>query len=230
MITEKEGNIFNSKCQTLVNTINCVGVMGAGIAFEFRLRYPLMFTKYKGLCEEQKIQIGTLWIYTLNENQKVLNFPTKYDWKNPTKLEYLEKGLKKFVDTYKSKNITSIAFPLLGASHGGLSPEVSMSVMKQFLNKCDIPIEIWKYDSSASDDLFESFKASFQSKNLDQISKQTSISKSTLTKIDKGLSQNRINTVSGLLNLQGIGEKTVEKIFLYMNKKDFSEQKTLFDE
>src|SRR5690606_31440388 len=115
------------------------------------------------------------------ENQKVLNFPTKYDWKNPTKLEYLEKGLKKFVDTYKSKNITSIAFPLLGANHGGLSPEVSMSVMKKFLNKCDIPIEIWKYDSSASDDLFESFKASFQSKNLDQISKQTSISKSTLT-------------------------------------------------
>lgn len=229
MITEKKGNIFNSECQTIVNTINCLGVMGVGIAFEYRLRYPEMYSKYQRLCEQQKIQIGTLWIYSIDASKKILNFPTKYDWKKPTKIEYLEMGLKKFVDTYQSKNITSIAFPLLGASHGGLSSDVSLSIMKQFLTKCDIPIEIWTYDSSANDDLIESFKSKFQSKNIDQLSKHTSIAKSTLSKVEKGLIENRVTTISGLLNLKGIGVRTVKKIFQYMNTEKFNEQKTLFD-
>jgi len=58
-----QGNIFSSPCQTRVNTINCVGVMGTGIALEFKLRYPDMFTKYKQLCEQQQLDIGKLWLY-----------------------------------------------------------------------------------------------------------------------------------------------------------------------
>jgi len=229
MIAEKKGNIFNSKCQTIVNTINCLGVMGAGIAFEFRLRYPEMYAKYKNLCEQKIIQIGTLWIYTINSNKKILNFPTKDDWKKPTKIEYLERGLTKFVDTYRDKNISSIAFPLLGASHGGLSPDVSLSVMKKHLSKCEIPIEIWTYDSSASDELFESFKVKFQSNDLRYLSKRTSIANSTLAKIENGLKEKKISKLSGLLNLQGVGEKTVKKIFQYMNSEPLNEQRTLFD-
>lgn len=229
MIVERTGNIFKSECQTIVNTINCFGVMGAGIAFEFRLRHPEMYEKYKKLCEQKKIQIGTLWIYTVNPNQKILNFPTKDDWKKPTNINYLEKGLEKFINTYSSKNITSIAFPLLGASHGGLSPDVSLTIMKYFLVKCDIPIEIWTYDSSASDDLFESFKVRFQSNDFSLLSKQTSITPSMLAKIENGLKEKRIRTISGLLNLQGIGEKTVERIFQYMHSEPVTEQRTLFE-
>ena len=74
------GNIFTSKCQTIVNTINCVGVMGAGIALECRLRYPEMYKKYVELCENREISIGILWLYK-SEDRWILNFPTKKHWK-----------------------------------------------------------------------------------------------------------------------------------------------------
>lgn len=229
MIIEKKGNIFKTECQTIVNTVNCLGVMGAGIAFEFRLRHPDMYNKYKILCEQEKIQIGTLWIYSISPEKMILNFPTKYDWKKPSKIEYLEKGLEKFMNTYKTKNIKSIAFPLLGSSHGGISPASSLLIMKKYLTDCDIPIEIWTFDSNESDDLFVNFKFKFQNNHLNFLAKQTSINKTTLLKIEKGLLEDKIKTISGLLTFDGVGEKTVEKIFKYLTSTSSNEQKTLFD-
>lgn len=142
MITIVNGDLFNSKAQTIVNTINCVGAMGKGIALEFKKRYPEMYSKYLKLCDEGLIKIGSLWLYKTPEKW-VLNFPTKDDWRNKSKVEYLELGLKKFVTTYKEKGITSIAFPLLGANNGGLNPSLSLDLMKNYLNQCDIPIEIY---------------------------------------------------------------------------------------
>ena len=73
MIIKKTGNIFTTQCQTIVNTINCVGVMGAGIAYEFRLRDPEMFERYKELCQNKTIDIGKLWIYNVNDEDIVFN-------------------------------------------------------------------------------------------------------------------------------------------------------------
>ena len=148
------GNIFNSKLQTIVNTINCVGVMGKGIALVFKLRYPLMFDIYKRYCDEKLIGIGKLWLYNQQPNTPwVLNFPTKYHWKYPSKMEYIEKGLIKFSQTYKEKCITSIAFPLLGTHNGGLEREEVKLLMIKHLSECDIPIEVYDYDPFAPDDL-----------------------------------------------------------------------------
>ena len=155
-----KGNIFNSKAQTIVNTVNCVGVMGKGIALVFKLRYPKMFDLYKDHCKSKLIGIGKLWLYKGEENAPwVLNFPTKFHWKYPSKIEYLEKGLEKFCSSYKDQGITSIAFPLLGSHNGGLNPEIVKELMFKYLSKCDIPIEIYKYDPEAPDDLFEDFKS-----------------------------------------------------------------------
>ena len=80
-----------------------------------------MFEKYKELCQSKMIGIGKLWLYKSEDTpQWVLNFPTKFHWKYPSKMEYLEAGLQKFVDSYEEKGITSIAFPLLGTHNGGL--------------------------------------------------------------------------------------------------------------
>lgn len=138
----ENGSLFESECQTLVNTVNCIGVMGKGIALEFKNRYPSMFKEYRILCNQKKLDIGKLWIYKA-QDKWILNFPTKYDWRMPSRNEYLERGLQKFLDTYKSKGIASIAFPLLGASNGGIDPEVSLGIMKSYLDKCDIPVEIY---------------------------------------------------------------------------------------
>ena len=144
-ITFKKGNIFSSDKQTIVNTINCVGVMGKGVALGFRLRYPEMYEKYRELCKTKQIAIGKLWLYKQSREglQWILNFPTKIHWKYPSKMEYLEAGLQKFVDTYEEKGITSIAFPLLGTHNGGLDKIEVLDTMHSFLEKCSIPIDIY---------------------------------------------------------------------------------------
>lgn len=228
MITILKGNIFTTTCNTIVNTVNCVGVMGAGIAYECRLRYPKMYEKYQKLCNQNLLQIGTLWIYKAN-NKSILSFPTKTDWKQPSKIEYLEKGLQKFVDTYKEKEITSIAFPLLGASHGGLTEEQSLSTMKKYLTQCDIEIEIWHFEPKATDDIFLNYKQHFLSKTANELSKSTGIGINIINKIKDGLNEPKINSMSSLLNVQGIGDRTLEKSFDYIMNYDKIKNTTLFD-
>lgn len=137
------GDLFKSDAQTIVNTVNCVGVMGKGIALEYKKLYPEMYVKYKELCDKKRFNIGQLWLYKTKEKW-VLNFPTKLHWRDPSKLEYLELGLKKFMEEYKNKEIKSIAFPLLGASNGGIDPDVSLQIMRKYLDECDIPVYIYK--------------------------------------------------------------------------------------
>jgi len=142
MIHIVEGDLFTAETQTIVNTINCVGAMGKGIALEFKKRYPDMFLKYKKLCNQGLIQIGKLWVYKAPDKW-ILNFPTKDHWKNNTEIQYLVMGLGKFMKTYKEKGITSIAFPLLGANNGGLDPKLVLDLMVNFLKECDIPVYIY---------------------------------------------------------------------------------------
>jgi O-acetyl-ADP-ribose deacetylase (regulator of RNase III) len=221
MIEVKKGNIFTTECQTIVNTVNCVGVMGAGIALEFKLRYPEMFNKYKIFCDDGLINIGNLWIYTIDNKEilgytKILNFPTKEHWKYPTKKEYLEKGLQKFVDTYASKNIESIAFPLLGASKGGMNENDSIRIMKNYLSKCDIKIEIWHFDPAAKDDVYDEFKSVFMNLSDASIKEKSQLRNDAIKKIKSGLLMDDINSLSGLLKVKGIGATTLEKSFVLL--------------
>ena len=233
MIEIKRGNIFTTKCQTIVNTVNCVGIMGAGIAYEFKLRFPEMFEKYKSFCDNGLIDIGNLWIYKLTKDNNdmyeyILNFPTKKHWKYPSKIEYLEKGLEKFVNTYKEKNISSIAFPLLGASKGGIDETVSISIMRKYLDKIDIPIEIWQFDSNAKDDLYEDFKEKFINLDDNLIKEQSKLRIDLVKKIKSTLLNENINSMSGLLSEKGIGDISLEKSFRFI--KNFEKNnKNLFN-
>ena len=138
-------NIFNTQCQTIVNTVNCVGVMGKGIALEMKNRYPDMFEKYKTFCDNKLIDIGKLWLYKNPDDKWILNFPTKTHWRYGSEYDYIEKGMQKFIETYKDKNITSIAFPMLGCSNGGLNEENVLEIMMKYFSKCDdLIIEIYK--------------------------------------------------------------------------------------
>lgn len=225
MIIEQQGNIFTTKAQTIVNTVNCVGVMGAGIAFEFRLRYPKMYFEYQKFCEEGLIDIGKLWRYRA-EDREILAFPTKKDWRYPSKEAYLHKGLEKFVATYRSLGIESIAFPILGADKGGIEEERALEIMYEYLGQCDIEVEIWHFDPTAKDDKYEAFKALLETLENEVICKESGISSSILAKIKQGLENPSINSLSGLLRLKGVGEKSLEKLFGYVESK--SNEVTLF--
>jgi O-acetyl-ADP-ribose deacetylase (regulator of RNase III) len=149
MLTYVKGNLFDSPAKVLVNTVNTVGVMGKGIAKTFKEIFPEMFARYVELCESKRFDVGNLWLYR-TDNKWVLNFPTKKHWRNPSKLEYIEAGLEKFVATYSEQSITSIAFPQLGCGNGELGWEEVEPLMMRYLRPLPINIFIYLYDRDAN--------------------------------------------------------------------------------
>lgn len=212
------GNIFTTMCQTIVNTVNCVGVMGAGIALECRLRYPAMYQQYAGLCKDGKIDIGTLWIYKASDRW-VLNFPTKQHWKYPTKEEYLHAGLRKFMDTFEAKGVESIAFPVLGAQNGGLDAARSVEIMESYLRDCPIRVEIYQYDPMAKDDLFDKFKERMLTLGLEDLKSATGLRSDYIERIRDVLQNPNMRQLNQLAKANGIGDKTLEKAFAFVRNE-----------
>lgn len=136
-------DIMSSKKQTLVNTVNCVGVMGKGIALEFKRKYPDMYKEYVSRCKEHAVRPGKPYLYSDLTGASVLLFPTKDHWRSPSKLEYIIDGLDWFTEHYKDLGITSVAFPPLGCGNGGLKWEVVGPIMYQKLSKLPIDVDIY---------------------------------------------------------------------------------------
>ena len=141
-IQYEKGDIFESKAQVIVNTVNCQGVMGKGLALAFKQRYPDMFTTYQKECKTGKLRIGRPTLYR-KSYPWILNFPTKDTWKANSKMEYLEQGLEYFVTHCKEVGITSIAFPKLGAQNGKLSWDDVGPLMVKYLSQLDIDVYIY---------------------------------------------------------------------------------------
>lgn len=143
MILYVQGDLFQSPAQVLVNTVNTVGVMGKGVALQFKRHFPDMNDKYRELCEKGEFNVGSLWLYK-SPNKWVLNFPTKRHWRQPSRIEYVESGLRKFVETYSSTGIHSIAFPPLGCGNGQLDFSSQVQpLMEKYLQP--LPIEVFVY-------------------------------------------------------------------------------------
>ena len=141
MLMYVQQDIFKSPAQVIVNTVNTVGVMGKGIAKRYKEIYPDMYKQYQKFCEQHLLDIGKLWIYK-SDTKWILNFPTKKHWRQPSKIEYVEQGLKKFVETYEEKGITSVSFPQLGCGNGGLDWEKEVRpLMEKYLK--DLPIDVF---------------------------------------------------------------------------------------
>jgi O-acetyl-ADP-ribose deacetylase (regulator of RNase III) len=142
MLTYRDDSIFDSPAQTLVNTVNTVGVMGKGLALAFKQRYPQMYPIYRQRCREGTFTVGRLQLWR-GPDHWVLNFPTKEHWANPSRLPYLEAGLDRFLKTYVGQQITSIAFPRLGCTNGGLDWEGQVRpLMESRLRDVPIPVYI----------------------------------------------------------------------------------------
>ena len=149
MIIYMQENIFDTPAKAYVNTVNTQGVMGKGIAKVFKSRYPGMFREYQDLCEKGEIGIGRLWFYTI-DGKVIVNFPTKEQWRKPSRPEYIEEGLKDFCDRYTHYGISSIAFPPLGCGNGGLDFENQVKpIMERYLENLPIPVLIYPHKRSA---------------------------------------------------------------------------------
>jgi O-acetyl-ADP-ribose deacetylase (regulator of RNase III) len=145
MLTYLHTSVLDSDAQTVVNTVNTDGVMGKGLAKEFKRRYPEMYRRYRELCKTGGFKVGQLWLWKGN-GQWVLNIPTKTTWRRPSEVAYVEAGLRKFADTYEERGITEISFPRLGCGNGGLDWETQVRpIMEQYLSPLPIPVYIHDY-------------------------------------------------------------------------------------
>jgi len=208
MLRYFNGTVFNADAEVLVNTVNCDGFMGSGIALEFMLRFPKMFADYKKLCENGEIEVGRVSFYG-DENCKVVNFPTKNHYRFPSKIEWIESGLKDFVRIHKLLGCKSIAFPKLGTSHGGLDWEDVKKLMEKYLSNLDIDVVICLDELKEAQGV-EAKMVSFFNENYISIFGELS----KLTKRQKEILQANvpIRRFWHLSKLEGIGDTTYSKI------------------
>lgn len=123
MIEYRQGNLLQANVEALVNTVNCVGVMGKGIALQFKQAFPNNFRQYEKACKEKKVVPGKMFVVPTNtmfNPSFIINFPTKRHWKEKSKIEDIKSGLVALVETLRQYQITSVAVPPLGCGNGGL--------------------------------------------------------------------------------------------------------------
>lgn len=130
-------NLFDSKAEALINTVNCVGVMGKGVALKFKQKYPHNYSVYKEVCNNKQLKIGTC-LTIKEEDRFIINFPTKQDWKNSSTLDYISQGLEALKRHIVHYNIKSVALPKLGCNHGGLDWNI---VHKMIIDALDPLVE-----------------------------------------------------------------------------------------
>lgn len=148
MIQFQQGDILHADAEALVNTVNCVGVMGRGIALQFRKEFPENYVAYKAVCDRQELQPGKMFVFDLNRLQHprfIINFPTKRHWKNNSRIEDIQAGLQALVEEVRRLNIQSIAIPPLGCGLGGLNwKEVRPLIEQEFRSLPEVRVLVYE--------------------------------------------------------------------------------------
>ncbi len=147
------GDMFESPAQTLVNTVNTVGVMGKGVALEFKRRFPDMFEDYKHRCEHGDVRLGEPYLYRRPTPPHVLNFPTKGHWRAVSRLKDIVEGLEYLERHYRDWGITSLAVPPLGCGQGGLDWSVVGPTLYQRLRRLEVPVQLFAPHGTPHDEL-----------------------------------------------------------------------------
>lgn len=148
MIELTKGDILQADTEALVNTVNCVGVMGRGIALQFKNAYPLNYKEYKAACDRGEVQPGRMLVHergTLTNPKYIINFPTKRHWKGKSRIEDIDDGLGALAKEIQQRGITSIAIPPLGSGLGGLPWKTVRACIEDKLSHLD-NVEIRLYE------------------------------------------------------------------------------------
>jgi len=154
MIEPTRGNILTDDAEALVNTVNCVGVMGKGIALQFKKAFPENFKAYEAACRRKEVEPGRMFVFETGQMfnpRYIINFPTKRHWRDKSRYEDIESGLKALVREVQQRKIRSIAIPPLGSGLGGLQwPRVKAMIEAAFEEMLDVRVKL--YESKGSPD------------------------------------------------------------------------------
>lgn len=222
---ELSGNIFNTKAMAVVNTVNCVGAMGKGIALDFKLRYPEMFKEYQRICFQHLLKPGQILPYK-KSTPIILNFAIKDDWKEPSKVEWIEETLQKFANNYKKLGITSIAFPWMGAMNGGIPIEIIKELTRKYLSTLeDIEIEVYDFDPNEPCALFKTLEDIVNKKKYSpsELEDMSQIKARYWVKIIEAVQDTKTRSINNLCHyiVNGkriIGKTNIERLFLFLTK------------
>jgi O-acetyl-ADP-ribose deacetylase (regulator of RNase III) len=145
MLEIRKGDIFLSECEAICNAVNCIGVMGAGLALQFKRCFPEMFEDYKHVCNHKLLRPGTMHVWDNGSNPRfIINFPTKDDL-SPSQMSYITSGLLALAEEIKKRDIKSIAIPSLGCGLGGLPYEdVKLEIEKFVVSLPDIQVVLYE--------------------------------------------------------------------------------------
>ena len=149
MIRFVYGDMFDSETEAIINTVNLVGVMGKGIALQFKERFPENFAVYRKACRDKTIDIGNSLVTRAFQNGReiyIVHFPTKKHWRNPSEYSFIEEGLINLRHIITDHKIKSISVPALGAGNGGLDWDKVKKLIVDHLNDIDCEVVVYKPD------------------------------------------------------------------------------------
>ncbi|MFA6401063.1 MAG: macro domain-containing protein [Salinivirgaceae bacterium] len=172
MIEFVTGDFFDYEADIRINTVNCVGVMGAGVALLFKERYPDMFTEYAKACDNNEIKPGKPHVWSDNNifsKTTIINFPTKIHWKNPSEYEFIEKGLIWLKKYLLNKEFSIVTLPALGCGHGGLDWNVVKNMIVNYLGDVKAKILVFEPSSSMKTSLSEKEEEELVKNNIHKI-------------------------------------------------------------
>ena len=148
-VTLTQGDLLKAEADALVNTVNCVGVMGKGIALQFKKKWPAAYRDYKKVCDREELRPGMMHIHDLGElagkPYYIIHFPTKDHWRGKSKVSYVEEGLTELVKTVQTLGIKSIAIPPLGCGNGGLEWPLVERMIKDAFAPLKDTVEVLLY-------------------------------------------------------------------------------------
>jgi O-acetyl-ADP-ribose deacetylase (regulator of RNase III)/uncharacterized protein YwgA len=153
------GDLFATQAQTRVNTVNCIGVMGKGVALEFRKRFPAMFEDYVARCARGEVRLGEPYLYRDSSGVRIVNFPTKNHWRPPSRLADIARGLDYFLAHAAEWGVRSVAFPPLGCGNGGLEWSEVGPLLYAKLHDADFDVEVYAPYGTPKQELTEEFLA-----------------------------------------------------------------------
>lgn len=152
MINYTTGDILKADAEAIVNTVNCVGIMGRGIALQFKNAFPDNFKAYKVACDQDEVQPGKMFVFetqTFTNPKFIINFPTKRHWRGKSRMEDIDSGLEALVGEIHERGIRSIAIPPLGSGLGGLNwPEVRLRIEEALHGINDLDVIVYEPNSA----------------------------------------------------------------------------------
>ena len=156
MLRYTKGDILAAEAEALVNTVNCVGIMGRGIALQFKKAFPENFKAYEAACARGAVEPGGMFVYDTGElmlPRYIINFPTKRHWRGKSRLEDVQSGLQALVHEVRTRGIRSIAIPPLGSGLGGLDWEDVRPLIAAAMEQLpDVQVEVFEPGGVAPDD------------------------------------------------------------------------------